>query len=794
MLFDLLVAGRGLRKSPGFWIVATVTLALGIGANTTMFSVVNAVLLRPLPGYDTGRLVRVMNTRHDQQGFVDPEAFVEIRKQSRSFEELAGMSFCQFSLTGIGEPEQIAGPCTSANWFEMQRAAAMIGRTFLPDEDQAGRNRVVVLSNGYWKRRFAADPKISGRQITLDNQPWVVIGVMPPEFQPLGPSQDIYTTDVFAENPAGLLVTGRLRVGVTVEAAGGEMKVIAGRLARANPADWKDIRLEVRPELEQITGPQRPLLLTLFGAVTLVLLIACVNVANLMLSRAASRQQEMDVRVALGATRARIARFVLAESLLIALPASLAACAIAYGGLRALQPLIAGLPRAEEITVDGTVLISSLVFGVLAALLFGTIPAVRAANPEGVGGMRTRSAHSWQRGLLAGEVALAFVLLVGAGLLLQTFVKMRGVSLGYEPRGVLTNMLSLAPSSDGKRTAGAALYARIRERIGALPGVSAVATATTMPTGGVLISVDTQPAGQPAHHKDHRTVLNVISRNYFNVMRIPVLAGRLFESTDREGSTPVMIVSRTIAEEYFGAANRAMGKRIVLPELLFNLQGEDKEIPTEIIAVVGDVCTSSVRDCRTEQIYLPESQAALRVTYILVRSSLSDSADPMSLAGAVKHAVYLETPLTPLDDAQTMEARCAFLTAAPKRAMWLLGLFAALAMMLASIGIFGVSAYLAAQRRQEIGVRMALGAGPGDIVALLLRGAFLAALAGIIAGGLAAAVLARLLEAQLFGVSATDPATRMAAAATLVLIAVLASGQPAWRAARTDPAEVLRRE
>ena len=566
--------------------------------------------------------------------------------------------------------------------------------------------------------------------------------------------------------------------------------MIAERLARANPADWKDMRLTVKPEIEQITGPQRPLLLTLFGAVSLVLLIACVNVANLMLARAASRQHEMDVRVALGATRAGIARFVLAESLLIALPASVAAVAIAYGGLRALQPLIAGLPRAAEITVDGTVLLSSLVFGILAALLFGTIPALRAVSTEGIGGMRARTAHGWQRGLLVGEVALAFVLLVGAGLLMQTFVAMRSVKLGYEPHGVLTNMLSLPPSADGKRTAGVALYARIRERVAAIPGVSDVATATTMPTGGVLISVDTQPFGQPAHHKDNRAVLDVISGNYFRVMEIPMLAGRTFEPADREGSTPVIVVSRAIAEEYFGAAGRAIGKRIILPELLFNLQGEDKEIPTEIVGVAGDVCTSSVRDCRTEQIYLSESQNALRVTYLLVRGP----GDARSLASAVKHAVYLETPLTPLDEAQTMEDRTAFLTDAPKRGMWLLGVFAALALILAAIGIFGVSAYLAAQRRQEIGVRMALGAGPSHVFGLLLRSAFFAALAGIAMGGVAAAGLQHFLESQLFGVAPSDPLTRIAAVATLIATAVLASGQPAWRAARSDPAAVLRRE
>ena len=367
------------------------------------------------------------------------------------------------NLTGAGEPEQLVGPCTTANWFELQRAQAALGRTFLPDEDQHGRNKVVVLDYRLWQRRFGADPWIIGKTLTLDKEPWVVVGVMPASFRPIGTTAStIYTPYVVADNPHGLLVTGRLKTGVSPEAAQAELNVAAAQLSREDP-DWRTLKLSATPVLEQVTGPQRPLLVLLLGAVSLVLLIACVNVANLFLARSAARQHEIDIRIALGASRSHIVRFILAEALTISVIASLVAVGIAFAGLRLLKPLTTTLPRADELSVDTRVLLCSLLLGIVSALLFGVFPALRSAQPSQAARMRSRTSSRSQGTLIAGEVALAFVLLVGAGLLIRTFVAIRTTDLGYNPHNVLTNFLALPPSPDGGRTArGAVVYARIR--------------------------------------------------------------------------------------------------------------------------------------------------------------------------------------------------------------------------------------------------------------------------------------------------------------------------------------------
>lgn len=780
MLPDFVVAWRGLRRSPAFTVAAIVTLALGIGANTTMFSVVNAVLLRPLPGYQTDRLVQICDTASGSCKYLAPEIYQRLRDRLHSFETLSANQNCRMNLTGAGEPEQLAGPCATANWFDLQRAQAMVGRTFLPDEDHHGRNKVVVLDHGYWQRRFGADRRVIGKTLILNQEPWVVVGVMPPGFRPIGVAPaSIYTPYVVADNPDGLLVTGRLKPGVSLEAAQAELNVLAVQLNHENP-DWSTLKLLGTRVLEEVTGPQRPLLLLLLGAASFVLLIASVNVANLLLARSAARQHEIGIRIALGASRGRIIRFLLAEALTISCAASLAAVAIAYASLRLLEPLTSTLPRADELSVDARVLLSALALGVVTALLFGVLPARSA-------GIRSRATLGAQRTLIAGEVALAFLLLTGAGLLIQSFIAMRTTDLGYNPHNVLTNFLALPAAADSTRTVGAGVYARIRGRVTALPGVRAVATASRLPMFGVSMSMDVHPEGQPERRQEHVAEIDVISEDYFRVMEIPRQGGRVFTRDDRDGSAPVVIVSESIASRYF--AGRALGKRLMIPELKYNIDG-GKEIATEIVGVVGNVCVSSVEDCQSEHLYLPEQQNALRMENLLVRTE----GDPMGVAQSVRHAVYLETPTVPLDDPQTLEDRTAYLTDGPKRAMWLLGVFAGLALLLAAAGIYGVSAYLATQRRHEIGIRMALGAEFQDIAGLIYRGVLFPSAVGLTIGVGAAFWLTRLLRSLIFGVTLGDPKTIAFAGFALLSTSVLAATGPAIRAALSDPAKVLRRE
>jgi putative ABC transport system permease protein len=782
----LRIACRGLRRSPAFTLAAIITLALGIGANTTMFSVVNAVLLRPLPGYQTGRLVQICNNESGTCSFLPPGMYLRLRQRLHSFAPLAANQNCRMNLTGAGEPEQLNGPCATSNWFELQRAQTVLGRTFLPDEDQHGRNRVVVLDHGYWQRRFGADPKIIGKSLILDREPWVIVGVMPAGFRPMGnPASPIYTAYVVADNPHGLNVTGRLRSGVSLQAAQQELNAAARQLAEENP-DWKSVQLMARPVLAQLTGAQRPLLLLLLGAVSFVLLIACVNVANLLLARSAGRQHEIDIRMALGASRGRIVRVVLAETAIIAAAASVAAPSVAYAGLRALKPLLERLPRADELTLDLRVLACALGLGVMAALLAGVLPAMRSAGVLRVAGMRSRASSRPQRTLVAGEMALAFVLLMGAGLLIRTFVAIRSHDLGYDARGVLTNFVALPPSPDGGRTAGAALYGRIRERVAALPGVRAVATATALPMFGVQISMGVHPEGQPERRQEHTASLVAISDNYFRVMRIPQRSGRSFAVQDRDGAARVAIVTESIARRYF--AGGALGRRIILPEFLFNIDG-GRDVAPEIVGVVGNVCVNSIEDCDAEIIYLPEQQNALRMANLVVRTDR----EPMAIARAVRQAVFLEAPTVPLDDPQTLENRTSYLSDGPRRAMWLLGVFAGLALVLAAMGIYGVSAYLASQKSREIGIRMALGAKFGDIARLVYRGTLVPAAVGLAFGMAAAAWLTRLLRAQFAGVSAGNAKPAVAAGLILLAIAILAATGPAVRAAWSDPARVLRR-
>jgi putative ABC transport system permease protein len=774
MLGDLIVACRGVRRTPAFTVASIVTLALGIGANTLMFSIVDGVLLRPLPGYDTGRLVEICDNGRGDCRYLPPDVYVRLRDSLHSYDTISAEQRCRMNLTGRGDAEQVDGPCTTANWFELQHARAILGRTFLPGEDQRGRNKVAVLDHAWWQQRFGGDPRIVGEKLILDGEPWLVVGIMPTRFGPMdGSTANLYIPYVVEDNPHGLRATARLKSGVSLDAARAELAVAAAQLARENP-DWRSLRLSSATLLEQRTGPQRPLLLLLLGAVSLVLLIACVNVGNLLLARSTARRREIEIRIALGAGRGRMLRFALAESLIICSIASGVAVALAYGGLRLLKPLTASLPRAGELSVDVRVLGWSLAIGVLAALAFAALP------------LRVPRLSRSHGGLIAAEVALAFVLLTGAGLLIRSFAVLRSADLGYDPREVLTHFVALPPSSDGTRDAGLQLFERIRERVAALPGVRAVATASSLPMFGVAIAMDVHPEGEPERRRDNAASLAAVSEDYFGAMRIPLRAGRAFTTHDRPGATPVAVVSQSVAARYFGAA--AVGKRLLVPEFKYNIDG-GPDIAVEIVGVVGNVC-QAMDDCQAEHIYLAERQNGLRMANLVLRTD----GDPMALAQSVRRVLAAEAPAVPLDEPQTLEQRTGYLTDAPKRAMWLLGLFAAIALLLAAAGIYGVSACLSAARSREIGIRMAVGATFSDIAAIVYRGILVPSAIGLAAGMAAAFWLMRLLKSLLFGVGLADPRTLAASALTLLAVSILAATGPALRAALTDPAKVLRPE
>lgn len=777
---------RSLRQSPGFALAAVGTLALGIGANTTMFSVIHAILLRPVPGFETHRVVQVVDASHQGLGFVNQDAFLEMRKRARSYEQLAAHQFCQMNLTGWGEPRQVIGPCMTANWFAMQNETPLLGRTFAPDEDRPGRSHVVVLDHGFWTRHFGGDPKVIGRTLTLDRQAWEIIGVTRPGFQVYGvTTPDIYTPYVMEEHPGtGVSVVGRLRRNVTVREAAAEAGQLSAALGAANP-DWKGMQLKPVPVLERITGGDRGMLLTLLAAVSFVLLIACANVASLMLARSAGRTQEMAIRTTLGATRGEIVRMALRETLVLSLAAAVASVAMAEAALRGLRPLLENLPRANELSIDGVVFGVALALGVLTAVLAGILPAWRMADTEGAASMRSRSTVGWQHALLTSEIALAFVLLTGAGLMLRSFAAARAVDLGYRPASTLTHFLSLPVAEDGKRTEGNALYARMRDAVAQLPSVVSAATTSSLPSGGVLITMDVQPEGQPARRQERGAAMAIVSPNYFSTMAIPIRDGRGFAMTDRAGGVAVAMVSQSVAKRHFGGS--AVGKRILLPEVGFNLTGE-RMVPYLIVGVTGNVCVNSVRDCEAEHIYLAEAQSSIRMTYLVVRTQ----GDPLALAQVIRRRAQSETPLTPLADGKTLEELTAYLTDGPKRAMWLLGLFAALAVSLAAVGIYGVTNYLAAQRTREAGIRMALGARMSDLLVWMMRRPALSCWMGLVVGAGLVVLLVRFLDVLLYGVPRFDAWTMASSAGVLFGAGLLATLWPALRAARVNPVEALR--
>jgi putative ABC transport system permease protein len=805
---DVRYAARMLWKNPSFTVVAVVALALGVGANTAIFSVVNAILLRPLAYRDAQQLV-VINHNYpkiDLKASVSAPGYIHYRDNAKSFSDVSAISFWNVNLTGDGEPERLQGQAVSANLFPMLGAEAALGRTFTAEENQPGHNRVVVLSDALWKRRFGGYPNLVGKDITLNGEPYTVVGIMPPTFQfgrETGQIIDLWSPIAFTPeqlNPNNLtneflMVIARLRDGVTAEQAQAELHAIADNLrAQYMPGqDASNWGLLSTPFEELIVGKIRLALLLLLGAVGLVLLIACANVANLMLARAASRQKEIAVRTALGASRLRIMRQLLTESVLLALVGGGLGLLLALWGVDLLVKVNENkIPRAHEIGLDLSVLIFTLGISILTGIIFGLAPALQTSKIElqdtlKEGGRSGRSAmrHSVRSVLIVVEVLMAVVLLVGAGLLIRSFMQLQRVSPGFRPDGVLTMQLSLPTNKYAEPAQRELFVRRMLEEVEALPGVNSAGVTTVLPmsgnqqSGSFSIEGRQRAMNESMPHGDRWRA----SADYFTTMNIPLVRGRYFTEHDTAEAPGVAIIDETMAKKYWPNED-PLGKRISFEG------GQQNPRWREIVGIVGHVRSVALEGDSRVQYYVPYAQSPSGGIYLAVRAE----GDPNALSGAVRNAIRGVDADLPVYKVTTMDRLVADSLAQRRFAMFLFGIFASLALVLAVVGLYGVMSYMVLQRTHEIGLRMALGAQARDILRMVVgQGVTLVAI-GLGLGMLAALVFTRLMSSLLYGVSATDPLTYAGIALLLGCVALVASYLPARRATRVDPMIALRYE
>jgi len=795
MFQDLRYGVRMLLKHPGFTLIAVLTLGLGIGANTAIFSIVNAVLLRPFPYQAPERLV-ILRERVSAGGGFSPSYpnFVDWRAQNTAFEAISAVRQNEsFNFTGTGEPERLQGRLVSAEFFSLLGVKPLVGRDFLPEEDRPGATPAVILSYGLWQRRFGADPSILGQQLTLNNQSFTVVGVTPPNFQfgaeadvtvPIGLQAERFKT---RGGDPGADVVARLKPNVSPQQAETEMNLIAVRLEQQYPESNKGRRVRVTPLHERFVGDVRQPLLILLGAVGLVLLIACANVANLLLVRASARQKEMAVRVALGAHPQRIIRQLLTESVLLAALGAALGTLLAFWGTRLIAAQMPdGIPRLQEAQVDAPVLFFTLAVSLLTGLLFGLAPALQASRPnlteelkEGERGSSGRR-QRLRSVLVVGEVALTLTLLVGAGLLIQSFRRVLAVDPGFEAQNLLTLQLSVN-NPDGQQVAN--FLDQLLQRVQGLPGVKSVAVSNGLPFDmanypGFLIEGRTEP-----NHKGSGLRYSV-SPDYFRTMGIELLKGRLFTAEDTRDSPQVIVINEVLARQYFPNED-PLGKRLV--------QALPNSPSYEIVGVVRHVEHYNLdgRNSVQPQFYTNFNQAPSRGrTNLLVRTEV----EPLGLAAAVRAQVAALNKDQAVFNVRTMEQIVAQSVAARRFSMLLLTVFAVVALALASLGIYGLMSYAVAQRAREIGVRMALGAQVSDVLKLVIGQGMKLAFIGVALGLVASVALTRTMKTLLFGVSATDPVTFAALALLLIAVALLACFVPARRATKVDPMIALRHE
>ena len=810
-LADLRYTIRALGRTPGFAAVIVLTMALAIGANTAIFSVIDGVLLRPLPYPRADRISRIFLKNANYPKFpLNPFDFRDIRAQNRSFHAVAAMTRADVQLSGDFEPVKLNAFRITAGYFRVLGLKPARGREFTTNDELPGNGRLAILSDRLWRKQFAADPNILDRKITLDSQPFTVIGVMPPGVQHPGndyhaladgDTVDLWYPFTFEGNPNNrgshfIEGVGRLRDGITPARAAAELDSIMAELGRVHPGSvgW---RVLVNPLYDEMVGSARRMLLVLLGAVALVLLIACVNAANLLLARATSRQREIAVRAAIGAGRSRIVRQMLAESLLISVVGGACGAVLAIGGVRALVFLLpAGFPRSSSIHLDAAVFGFTLAIALATGILFGLMPALHASRTDlqqalregGRGASESRGQLGLRNLLVVGEVALACVLLAGAGLMLRSFVNLLRTDPGFQPRHVLTAALSLPNERYKTAPDVTRFYTQLTADLAAAPGVQAAGIGTDLPwtgynenIGGWTIEGHKSLPGQENHARYH-----IASPDYFKAIGVPLLRGRFYTDHDDKDSPRVLIINQALAQRYFPNED-ALGRRIDF----FDDQPKEKDW-FRIVGIVGDVKdrpnSSSAEPAfwwSMRQLPWPETNMS-----VAVRSS----SDPAFLVNQLRLSVRRLDPTLALGDVRVMDQIADAGVATPRFALFLVALFAALALALAAIGIYGVISYSVNQRMPEFGMRMALGAKPWDVIQLVLKQAVRLSLVGTALGIVCALAFTRLLGSLLYQVSGTDPLTFAIVAVTAVATATLACYLPARRATNADPMQSLRAE
>jgi putative ABC transport system permease protein len=822
---DVRLGLRMMRRSPGFTAVALVVLALGIGANTVMFSVVNTLLLRPLPYPEAARLllVQTLDAERRASATAAPD-FYEYRSRNHTLRGLASFYVRPFDVTGGEDPERIRALIVSSEFLGVLQTPPAIGRDFMPSDERWGDHRVTVLTDGFWRRRFAADPAMVGRDITLNAEPYTVVGILPPRFSFVGIDAQAIVPMSFApgdnmnsHNNYFLTMVGRLRPDTAAAAALGELNDIAQAIILEHPEN-RGTQIGVKPLQEALVGEARQALLVLFGAVAFVLLITCANLANLTLTRSASRRREIALRVAIGATRGRVLRQLLTESVLLALAGSglaLGLAASSVGTLNSLSQAI--LPRTEDIRIDAVVLAFTAAVALLTGVLFGLVPASRsvdvdlgAALKEGPRTAGDRGGHRFRAALVVIEVAMTLVLLIGAGLMMKSMNALARVDPGFDPRSVLTAQLSVpgrryideqlerrfSPLAYSRLTR---FFADVIDETRSLPGVSAVGAINGLPLMGEIWgkSATLYDRPLPASLGDLPPIqYRVVAGDYFRALGVPLLSGRAFTDADTDEAAKVAIINGEMARRYWKDQD-PIGKVIsVNPPIQLVPRGtvppDYKPTLFSIVGIAADVHYGALSAPPPPLVYTPYAQGSEGATtmYLVVRAS----GDPSGLVPAIRDRIRKVDSGVPASSVQTMEARVSGSVARPKLQTLVLGAFAGLALLLAAVGIYGVMSHAAQQRTREIGIRMAVGASSRAILALFLRQGFAMVALGVVAGLLGAAAMTRVLQTLLFGVSPTDPLVFATITVVLATVALVAAWLPARRATRLDPLVALRED